>query len=323
MKADLDITIDYMRLSHMHFSHICDLDRASPTPPILIGSLGSAVLGHYLRSALRRSVCQESGMASPLEVVFLLANLRAVGLMPDSDFQQIKPGLIELIRRSVYRESGAGEPQTSLAQFLDESAGETKPPPYDEWSSRVGDEELWKHVVSIFLKLAKDVEDGTFLARLLLPDDAPEFNVVASSISFEELSNHFDGQGLPTSPLTDKRPSIFDSLEAQSYELNRAASRAAIDDLSLKVEALEREIAGLRRQSIRPDFRDDHAATQFHSLKADRNGTNGREIAKLQDDLVRELNSAAFYDGDGNSVMAGAAKARAARIESKLRSLGA
>lgn len=260
-------------------------------------------------------------MASPLEVAFLLANLRAVGLMPDSDFQRIKPGLIELIRRSVYRESGAGEPKIGLAQFLDESAGETESPPYDEWSSRINDDELWKHVISMFLVLKRDVEGSdveTSLADFLLPDD--DMKLVSIADDFEGI---FEGERLPESPQTTNPRGLFNSLMDQFFELTMETRRAQLYDLNRKVDALEREIAGLRRQSIRPDFRDDHAASQFHSPKADRNGTNGREIAKLQDDLVRELNSAAFYDGGGRSDMAGAARARAARIESKLRSLGA
>lgn len=261
-------------------------------------------------------------MASPLEVAFLLANLRAVGLMPDSDFQRLKPGLIELIRRSVYRESGAGEPQTSLAQFLDESAGKAESPPYDEWSSRVGDEDLWKHVISIFLKLAKDIEVGSFLTRFLLPDDAPESNVVASSISFEELSNHFDGQDLPATPLTDKRPGIFDRLGGQSYELNRA-SRAAIDDLNMKVDALEREIADMRKQGMRSDFPDNNAATPSFARDVEDERAKKSKIAELQRDLQRELRSAELHASKGETFNAGSARGRAARIESMLRALGA
>lgn len=269
-------------------------------------------------------------MASPLEVAVLLANLRTVGLMPDSDFQRLNHGLIELIRRSVYRESGAGEPQTSLAQFLDESAGETDAPSYDEWSSRVGDEELWRHVISMFLALKREVdghsEIETSLSQFLLPDDEHELGAIASenaSIRHDEIGSLFEEEDLPICSLGLQRPGIFDSLGLQSQENEKRAILELISQLISRIEALENKIAGLRKQGIRSDFRDDQAAPQFHSSKADRNDSNGREIAKLQDDLVRELNSAAFYDGDGNPVMAGAAKARAARIESKLRSLGA
>lgn len=252
-------------------------------------------------------------MASPLEVAFLLANLRAVGLMPDSDFQRLNPGLIELIRRSVYRESGAGEAQTGLSQFLGESAGETEPLPYDEWSSRVGNEELWKHVISIFLTLGREVEAESEMS-------------LAQFIGSEDdiaLNRFFDKDCLPTSPISAKRPGIFDGLEVRSYEMSRGASREALADLSRKVDALEREIADLRGQSRRSDFRDDHVAPHIQSRNAEDERAKKSKIAELQRDLQRELRSAELHASKGETFNAGSARGRAARIESMLRALGA
>lgn len=269
-------------------------------------------------------------MASPLEVAFLLANLRAVGLMPDSDFQRLNPGLIELIRRSVYRESGAGEPQIGLAQFFDESAGETDAPSYDEWSSRVGDEELWRHVISMFLALKREVdghsENETSLSQFLLPDDEHELGAIESanaSIRHDEISSLFEEEDLPIYSLEFQRPGIFDGLEVRSYEMSRGVSREALADLSRKVNALEREIADLRGQSRRSDFRDDHATPPIHSQNAEDERAKKSRIAELQRDLQRELRSAELHASKGETFNAGSARGRAARIESKLRALGA
>lgn len=252
-------------------------------------------------------------MASPLEVAFLLANLHSVGLMPDSDFQRLNPGLIELIRRSVYRESGAGEAETSLAQFLDESVGETDAPSFDDWSSRTIDTELWKHVISIFLTLKREVGSGpeTSLAQFAVSDDDIELDMI------------FDGDCLPTSSLSTQQPGLFDSLELQAYEMNRGASREALASLSKKVKVLEREIADLRKQSFPSDHRDDHAAPHIHSRNAEDERAKKSKIAELQRDLQRELRSAELHASKGETFNAGSARGRAARIESMLRALGA
>ncbi|MFO1255198.1 MAG: hypothetical protein U1E37_05955 [Sphingomonadaceae bacterium] len=252
-------------------------------------------------------------MTSPLEVAFLLANLRAAGLMPECDFQRLNPGLIELIRRKVYRETESDHLQTSLEQFLDPRPEGKEPVSYDEWSSLVRDEDLWKHVIAIFLTLKKEVEAGpeTSLAQFMVSDDDIALNMIV------------DGGSLPASPLFAKHPGLFDSLELRSYEISRGASREALADLSRKVDALERQIADLRGQGIRSDFRDDHAAPHIHSRDAEDERAKKNKIAELQDDLNRELRSAAFYDRDGDAFNAGSAKARAAKIESKLRALGA
>lgn len=260
-------------------------------------------------------------MASPLEVLFLLGNLHAVGLMPDSDFQRIKPGLVELVRRSVYRESGAGEPEISLGQLSDDHLEAMEVPSFDEWSSRVGDKELWKHVISMFLVLKRDVDGSdveTSLADFLRPDDDIKLGSIADD--FEEI---FEGECLPVSPKTSNPRGLFNSLADQFFEGTMETSGAQLDALNRKVDALEREIADLRKRGTRSDFSDGHAVTKINLRNGEDGSAKESRIAELQRDLQRELRSAELHASKGETFNAGSARGRAARIESMLRALGA
>jgi hypothetical protein len=260
-------------------------------------------------------------MSSPLEVAFLLANLRAVGLMPDSDFQRLNDALIELIRKRVYNETGLGladnfiyvnndDPSTKIPNrseiFATEDGREFIP--YKDWSSRISDDDLWRHIMPLYRRKKRDIDE--FSERILREEDY-------------DLADLFNKEDLIESSGYLDPPCIFDDLTAQSFEVSMEASRAQLVALNRKVDALEREITDLRKQGNRSDFRDSHAVMPTQSRNAEDERVKESKIAELQSDLRRELRSAAIYDRDGDVFNAGSARARAASIESRLRSLGA
>lgn len=250
-------------------------------------------------------------MARPLELAFLLANLRAIGLMRDSDFQRFNSAIIQVVKKSIYRDL-----EKDPYEDLDGERVVEPPPDYTEWSTKNADADLWKYVISIFNALQRNVREHDFSC-----DDSDWHE--GGYIFNNELESIFTGSDLPDlAQFGYGALGMFDTLEGRSAAYV-AVSHKDIADLHMKVSALEHEIADLRQRATRSASRDGNAATPTHSRNAEDERAKKSKIAELQDDLNRELRSAAFYDRDGDAFNAGSAKARAARIESKLRALGA
>lgn len=234
-----------------------------------------------------------------LEMLSLITTMHSAGLMPEDDYKIEKQRLVEELTRESnsvgplnledweeFRRSGNLGDEQLFNRIA--NAIETKPDHFE-----------WRGVISDFLESAYYASDWV------------------QSLNEEEILIEAERMGVQTA-------SPFVSIGAISLFMKEVAhlrkevskivkKLTKFESLSDEIESLKREIRALKSHESRalPEISDRY--------DDDRNA----EVEDLQQRMARCLTFAAQYEAKGDSYAAGKHRGEAARIESKLRSLGA
>ena len=229
-----------------------------------------------------------------LDLLLFMHSLNAVGLMPDEEYELQRERLTSLIANSKWTSEAIVD-----GDLVYQEHG------FD-----------WRIIITDFLNRIVDLATSRETYNML---DGPLDDSLEAT--FDEFPNF----------------KIFDS-DAQLARV-RAIEDGPLSHLSfvtMEVAALRRseysmrnEIIELRRQltSLKSDIIDSQNASPASSVSAPserfKHTANSTQIRDLQEQMARCLKFAAMYDAKGDSYAAGSHRGEAARLESKLRALGA
>lgn len=104
--------------------------------------------------------------------------------------------------------------------------------------------------------------------------------------------------------------------EAAEQRAAQAAMRAEIGKLQNQMDSMKAELGRMRTQNANADMRSSSPNVRKSSANRD-------EIRSLQEQMARCLQFATIHEAKGESIAAGNLRGEAARLESKLRALGA
>jgi hypothetical protein len=235
-------------------------------------------------------------IAIKFEMLSLMTTMNAVGLMPDDDYQREKARLVsDLVTigsRTIpldiekwHSDGFSPNLESSKLQWGPEDFDISERMPFD-----------WKAIISNFLESAYRSSHITY---------------------FESHDRNIKTEAVKLGIETESQKSLSgtaNSLMEHAYARRQIMElKFAIDDLRAEVRQLRKAVAA--RSSSRADIR----VTNTEPSKNSRSG----EIESLQKDMQRLLTAAALCDAKGDFYGAGSHRGAVAKIESKLRALGA
>ncbi len=104
--------------------------------------------------------------------------------------------------------------------------------------------------------------------------------------------------------------------EAAEQRAAQSAMRAEISKLQNQMDSMKAELGRMRTHNASADMRSSHPNVRKSTANRD-------EIRSLQEQMARCLQFATIHEAKGESIAAGNLRGEAARLESKLRALGA
>lgn len=234
------------------------------------------------------------------EMLSLMTTMHAVGLMPDDDYQREKDRLVRDIQSwgnpVVPRDKQSWDDGFQTIDAGNDRRVDRINHLFD--SSRIAHFD-WKGVIADYLEAAYQAEPVSYANR----EDGIDAEAARLGV---EVS---DPLGVSASARA-----LVDVREIHRTLFGQSGIKRDILDLRREVEQLRAELKSRREPSTR----------STHAPEVEQRGhQNAYEIEALQKDLQRLLTAAALSDAQGDAYWAGSHRGEAAKIESKLRALGA
>lgn len=237
-------------------------------------------------------------IAIKFEMLSLMTTMHAVGLMPDDDYQREKARLVSNLlaigSRTIPLDIDKWD--DGFSPNLESSKLQWGPEEFDACERMPFD---WKAVISNFLESAYRTSHITY------------FESHDGNIKTEAVKLGIETESQKT--LSGTANSLMEHAYARRQIMELKFAIEQIDDLRAEVRQLREAVAA--RSSSRADNR-------VINSEPSKNSHSG-EIETLQKDMQRLLTAAALCDAKGDFYGAGSHRGAVAKIESKLRALGA